>query len=384
MGKCSTWVALDTSKEKHVGAVLVEGSDEVGEWSIPNEARAIRRLGRKLVREAPGEVRVCYEAGPCGFALQRMLEATGVVCEVIAPSLIPVRPGRRIKMDRRDARDLVYLYRSGMLRVVHPPSEQDEAVRDLMRCREVAKRDLLRARHRLLKFLLRRGRVYVGGAWTGRHGEWLRSQAWEREVDEEVFEDYRLAIGQIEERIGVLDARIEVVSREDGYREPVGWLRCFRGIDTVTAMTILSEVHDFGRFRTPRRLMSYLGMVPSEHSSADRIRRGSITRAGNGHVRRVLVETAWHSRHWPAVSKELRKRREGQPKWAIAHADRAMVRLHRRYKRLLLSGKPHNKVTTAIARELAGFLRAVLQEGDRRRRIQPRGKGPSHATTQAA
>jgi transposase len=265
-----------------------------------------------------------------------------------------------------------------MLTVVHPPTEQDEAVRDLMRCREDAKRDLLRARHRLLKFLLRRGRVYVGRAWTGRHEEWLRSQVWDRDVEEEVFEDYRLAIGQIEERIRALNARIEAISQEEGYREPVGWLRCFRGIDTVTAMTVLSEVSDFRRFRTAGRLMSYLGLVPSEHSSAERVRRGGITRAGNSHVRRVLVESAWHSRHRPAVGKELRKRREGQPKWVIAHADRAMVRLHRRYKRLMHAGKPHNKVTTAIARELAGFLWAVLEDGYTRRLMQ------SKATTEAA
>ena len=207
MDKRTTWVGMDTSKKKHVVAVLDPGSEEVREWTVPNEARAIRRLARKLVREAPGEVRVCYEAGPVGYALKRQLEAVeGLTCEVIAPSLIPIRPGRRIKTDRRDARDLVQWYRSGSLTVVHPPTEAEESVRDLVRCRERAKADLLRARHRLSKYLLRRGRIYRGRSWSQRHETWLASQVWENPTDEEVFEDYRLAVAQIQARIDVLDA----------------------------------------------------------------------------------------------------------------------------------------------------------------------------------
>jgi transposase len=391
MSKCTTWVALDTSKKKHAVATLTPYSKRVREWWVPNEARGIRRLARKLIREAPGEVRVCYEAGPCGYALKRLLEAAapGLVCEVIAPSLIPVRPGKRIKTDRRDARDLLYLYRAGLLTVVHPPTEADEGVRDLVRCRQDAKRDLLRARHRLSKYLLRRGRVYVGRAWTGRHEQWLRQQVWEREVEEEVFEDYRLAIAQIQERIKGLDARIEAISQEDPYQEPVGWLRCYRGIDTITAMTILTEIHDFRRFKSAGKFMSYLGLVVSENTSADRIHRGSITKTGNSHVRRVLVEAAWHSRHRPAVGKELRKRRKGQPAWVIAHADQAMIRLHKRYKRLIHAGKPGNKVTTAIARELAGFIWAVLDDGYarqtlREQRAMSRSEDPSKPSLEAA
>jgi len=224
MAENITWVALDTHKKKHFAAVLDPGAKEPRESSIPNEARAIRRLARKLVREAPGEVRVCYEAGPCGFVLQRQLEAAApLVCEVIAPSLTPVRPGERIRTDRRDARKLVRAYRSDELTVVRPPTEAEEAVRDLVRCREDAKEDLLRSRHRLAKLLLRRGHVYRDGtSWTQKHERWMVTIVWEYEEDQEVFDNYRLVISQQQDRIRALDERIEGVSRRDPYRVPVG------------------------------------------------------------------------------------------------------------------------------------------------------------------
>jgi transposase len=369
MSECITWVALDTSKRKHAVAVLDPGVKEPREMMVVNEPRALRRLARKLVREAPGEVRICYEAGPCGYAVQRQLEGSAeLVCEVIAPSLVPVRPGSRIKTDRRDARKLVKSYRAGELTVVHPPTAQEEAVRDLVRCREDAMQDLLRARHRLGKFLLRRGHVYIGGkAWTMKHEQWMKGIIWEHEADREVFESYRLAISQLLDRVGELDERIEAMSVEEPYREPVGWLRCFRGIDTITAMTIVAELHEVRRFKSARALMGYLGMVPSEDSSGDRTRRGGLTKAGNSHVRRVLIEATWHNRHRAAVGYRLRKRREGQPAWVIAHADRAMVRLSKRYGRLYARGKPKNKVVAAVAREFVGFIWAVLREGEIRK-----------------
>lgn len=372
MKKGITWVALDTSKKKHVVAILDPGSREPREGSLPNEARAIRRFARKLVREGSGEVRVCYEAGPCGFALMRQLEAAApLVCEVVAPSLIPVRPGERIKTDRRDAVKLVRLFRAGELTEVQPPTEAQEAVRDLVRCREDAKEDLMRARHRLSKFLLRRGLVFTGGsAWSQKHSQWLSTLGWELPGDEETFADYQMAISQLEARIRALDCRIEQIAQEEPYRAPAGWLRCFRGIDTVTAMTILAEIHDFRRFENARQFASYLGLVPSEFSSGDRTQRGSITRAGNCHARRILVEAAQHTRHRPAVGFKLRKRRDGQPAWAIDHADRAMQRLWHRYRRLRLArGKHHNKVVAALARELAGFVWAAMQEGLRRQEL---------------
>jgi transposase len=381
MGKGITWVGLDTSKKKHAVAILDPEAREARELSIPNEPRAIARFARKLVREAPGEVRVCYEAGPCGYALMRQMEkAAALVCEVVAPALIPVRRGERIKTDRRDAVKLARLYRSGELTPVHPPTGAEESVRDLMRCREDAKEDLMRARHRLSKFLLRQGLVYTGGAtWTVRHEQWLSSVSWEHPAHEEVFEDYRLAISHLGARIQALDARIEEISQQPPYQEPVGWLRCFRGIDTATAMTILTEIHDFRRFESAPELMSYLGMVSSEHSSGEQTRRGRITKAGNNHARRILVEAAHHSRHRPAVGRGLRKRREGQPAWVIERADKAMQRLWERYRRLRLArGKQNNKVVVAMARELAGFVWAVMREGSSRQQQKETARKKLH------
>lgn len=370
MVKDITWVALDASKKRHAVAVLEPGSREPREFMVPNESKALRRMARKLVREAVGEVRICYEAGPCGFDLQRQLEAASadLVCEVVAPSLIPVQPGKRIKTDRRDARQLVKLYSGDQLTMVHAPTREQEAVRDLVRCREDAKQDLMRARHRLSKLLLRRGQIYREGvkAWTLRHEAWMSRIEWEQEADRETFESYRLHLSQLQDRMRELGARIEAISQQEPYREPVSWLRCFRGIDTVTAMTIVTELHDVRRFQNARGLMAYLGLVPSENSSGDRVQRGGLTKAGNSHVRRVLIEASWCNRHKPAVGYQLRQRRVGQPAWAIAHADRAMARLSRRYRKLTARGKPYNKVIAAVARELAGFVWAVLQEGDRR------------------
>jgi len=359
-----TWVGLDAHKRSISVAMLLPERRQALEWEVPNEPSAVKRLARKLEREAPGEVRCCYEAGPCGYALQRQLLDADVICEVVAPSLIPVKPGEHIKTDQRDARKLAELLRAGLLTEVRPPSKDEEAARDLCRCREDAVEDLARCRHRVLKMVLRRGLVFGVGkkAWTRAHREWLRSIRFERAADQVVFEDYLLAITQVEERIKALDERIEVLGAEAPFRAPVGWLRCFRGIDTITAMTLVAELHDFRRFGSPRELMAYLGLVPSEHSSSDKTRRGSITKAGNSHVRRVLVESAWHYRHPPAIGETLRRRRHGQPPRAIAIADKAQQRLCRRFRRLIERGKPNHKAVIAVARELAGFVWSALTE----------------------
>ena len=285
-------------------------------------------------------------------------------CIVVAPALIPVKPGERIKTDRRDARKLAELLRAGLLTEVHPPSREEEAVRDLCRCREDIREDLLRCRHRLGKMLLRRGLVFTGGRpWTARHRQWLHSVALEHDAELTVCEDYLLAVEQLEARLAAIDATLEEVSHQGPHAERVGWLRCFRGIDTVTAMTLVAELHDFRRFTSARALMAYLGLVPTEHSSSDRVRRGSITTTGNSHVRRVLIEAAWHYHHRPGVGSPLAARRQGKPGRVIAVADRAQVRLHRRYGRLVLGlGKPKGKAVTAVARELVAFIWAVLHE----------------------
>jgi transposase len=363
---------MDAHKRSISVAVLPPGSREPIEWQVLNRTEDIRRLARKLVRMAAGgEVRCCYEAGPCGFALKRELEAAApLVCEVIAPSLIPIRPGERVKTDRRDARKLARLLRAGELTEVHPPSEAEEAVRDLVRCREDIREDLLRCRHRLAKLLLRRGRIYSGHAWTQAHRQWLRSLAWEQGADQVVFDDYLRAVELLEDRLRGLNAEVEAIAAGDTYRKPVGWLRCFYGIDTVTAMAVLAELYNLDRFERARDLMSYVGLVSREHSSGEQRRRGGITKSGNAHVRRVLVEAAHHYRRRPHVAAKLRHRREGQPGWAIAYADRAHARLHRRFSALSARGKPTGKVVVAVARELVGFLWAVVREGTQREQIR--------------
>ena len=359
-----TYAGLDVHKSGINVAVILPGSTQVdAEWQLANDARSRVRMVRKLKRLGGGHVSVCYEAGPCGYALQRELRDAGLKCAVVAPSLIPAKPGERVKTDRRDGRKLAELFKADLLTEVHPPTPEEEAVRDLTRAREDAKRDLLSARHRLTKMLLRQGFVYRQGCnWTQRHRAWLKSVRFELREQQAVLDNYILAIEQIEGRIEHLEEDLTEAARSERYAEQVGWLCCLRGVDTVTAMTIVTELHDISRFRNARELMSYLGLTPSEHSSGGRTSRGSITKAGNSHVRRVLVEAAWNYRHRPAVGACLARRRKGQPAGVIAIADRAQQRLYRRYYRLKEGyRKPHNVVTVAVARELTGFIWSILR-----------------------
>jgi len=353
---------MDVHKKKIAVALLAPGHRESVTWQLPNEPAAIRRLARRLLRESDGDLFACYEAGPTGYALQRQLRAAGVACQVVAPSLTPVKPGARIKTDRRDARKLAELLRADLLTEVHPPSESDEALRDLCRCREDVREDLTRARHRMSKFLLRRHCYYGAGkrAWGTRHRVWLGSLRFDDPASQATFDCYLGTIDQLGERLRHMEEQMAAFAAAVPYAEPVAWLRCFRGIDTVTAVTLVAELHDFQRFPSPRALMAFLGLVPSEHSSGESQRRGPITKTGNRHVRRLLVEAAWHNRYRPAVGLPLRRRREGQPQRVIDLADRAAGRLHRRYVRLTARGKPTQKAVVAVARELAGFLWMTL------------------------
>ncbi len=364
MAKGITWIGMDAHKKFISVAMLLPRRKTTEEWKVNNEPKALKRLVRKLEREAPGEIRCCYEAGVCGFALQRTLQALSkgrLVCEVIAPALVPRKAGERIKTDRRDARKLAELFRACLLTEVHPPQADDEAVRDLCRCREDAQEDLMRARHRLSKWLLRRGLSFTGTKnWSLAHRHWLKGLSFEHEADAATFHDYLRSMEQIEERLKDLMENIERMAVTESYAEAVGLLRCFRGIDTLTAMTIVAELHDFGRFESPRALMSYLGLVPGEHSSGGKSRRGPITKTGNRHVRRIVVEASKHYRKKPTVGPRLKKRRTGQPADVVRHADKAQSRLHRKYWRLVHGNKNVNKATIAVARELVGFLWAVL------------------------
>jgi transposase len=357
----TTYVGIDAHKKDLFVAMLAGHQATPVTWTVPNEPSAIRRMIRKLEREAPGPVRACYEAGPCGYALQRRLTTPRVSCQVIAPALIPRKPGERVKTNPRDARKLVELLRADLLTEVRPPTPAEEAVRDLCRARDDAREDLQRCRHRLGKLLLRRGLHYQGRNWTRGHRQWIDSLTWDHAAERTVVDDYLLAIDHTEARLVELDARLSEIAETDPYREPVAWLRCFRGIDTLTAILILAELHDFRRFQSPRALMAYLGLVPGENSSGEKHRRGRITRTGNALVRRVLVETAWHYQHRPGVGVALTRRRKGQPSRVIAIADKAQQRLCRRFRRLAEQHKPAPKIAVAIARELVGFLWAVLQ-----------------------
>lgn len=359
MAEPTMYVGIDAHvRSLHIAILL--GEQRPLTWEMPHEPRAIDRLARKLEREHAGPIECCYEAGPCGYPLQRQLTQGRIVCRVIAPSLIPRKLGDRIKTDRRDARKLAELLRAGLLTTVTPPSPAEEAVRDLCRARDDARQDLHRARMRLAKLLMRRGLRYVQRDWTKRHAEWLDTLVWPDPTDRHVVENYRLAIAQVAARITEIDHGLAHVATQAPYTRPVAALRCFRGIDTVTAMGILAELQDVRRFPSAKSLMAYVGVIPREHSSGDRTRRGAITKMGNPFLRRLLVEAAWHYQHDARIGRPLRLRRVGQSPAVIAVADKAQHRLCRRYRQMRARLKPAPQVTVAIARELAGFIWAVL------------------------
>ncbi len=364
MKKGTTYVAMDDSKRVIVAGILRPGDTEPDVRQIPNDPRLIRRLFERLTREGP--VRACYEAGPVGYALYRQLTALGVPCQVMAPALTPRKPGERIKTNRRDAAKLVRLFRAGELTPIRVPDEAQEAVRDLLRCREDVQEDVLRGRHRLLKFLLRHGRIYTAGKhWGTRHWTWLHGQQFDDPVLVRTFQEYLATVEQLLSRVADLELELATLAQQAPYREPVGWLRCFRGIDTLSAMTLLIEIGDFQRFRSPRELMASVGLVPSEYSTGERQWRGSITKAGNRHARRILVEAAWHYRHAPHVGRSLAARSLGQPPAVRTQAWKAQHRLRRRYHHLVAPGKRPTVAVVAVARELVGFLWAAMTWADR-------------------
>jgi transposase len=359
---------MDTHKKEHSVALHHPGQEEIVRFTVRNTAREITKMTRKIIKQAPGRVEFCYEAGVCGFVLKRRIEAHSCHCAVIAPSLIPRKPGERIKTDRRDALKLLTLFRAGLLTEVHAPDSQQEAARELTRCRQAVQENLKRVRHQLLKFLTRHGYLYSdGNHWTGKHLKWLRSLEFEEILLQDVFDNYFTELQHCLQRLSSLDKQVEQLAKSEPYQAIVGLLRCFHGIDTLSAITIITEIFDFGRFSSPGELMSYLGLTCSEFSSGDKQKRGPITRAGNKRVRRILVEVSWHYRHPCNISKVLRERRKGQPQWVIDIADRAGQRLRKRYRHLMHCGKMPCKVSVAIARELAGFIWSVFQEYEARK-----------------
>lgn len=363
MEQSSTVVGLDVHKDTITVAVLPVGADRIAETTrIENHPKAIEKLVQRL-KARYGLLTFVYEAGPCGYDVQRQLTALGQRCVVIAPALTPRRPGDRVKTDRRDAEKLARLYRAGELTLIRVPSREEEAARDLVRTREDAVADRLRARHRLSKFLLRQGRVYrETKAWGVAHRQWLTAQRFEWPALQQTCEAYVRALDETQARLTHLEQMLQSLAQQEPYQQPVQALRCLKGVETLTALTLVVETQDFRRFPTAAAFMSFTGLVPSEASSGDRVRRGSITKTGNAHLRRVLVEAAWCSRHGQIVSRELAARRQDAPRAVVALARKAQARLHRRYWRLLHRGKVPGVTVTAVARELAGFVWAIGQQ----------------------
>lgn len=356
------FVGLDVHRDSIAIAVAVlDGKPAESLGAVPND---IAGLIRRLLRLGPPESLRCgYEAGPTGLGLARRLKESGIACEVIAPSLTPVQPGARVKTDRRDARKLAQYLRSGDLTPIHVLDPADEAIRDLERARDDAKRAERAARHQLSKSLLRHGRWFPGrSTWGPAHTAWLAKQRFDDEALQDVMNDYREAVELATARVGRLTARLaERVADWD--RAPlVTALQALRGVDLVSAATLVAELGDFRRFRTAPELMSFVGLVPSEYSSGGARRQGRITRTGNGHVRRILVESAWHYRRRPRMSKAIRARNDKVSGAVRAIAWKAQQRLHKRMTRLTGRGQPATRAVTAVARELVGFVWAIARE----------------------
>jgi transposase len=363
MKKYTKFVGLDDSKNTIDVAVASEGRDgEVRSYgAIANTPEAVRKLVRRLGR--PKNLYFVYEAGPCGYGLYRELLALGANCMVAAPSKTPRRSGERIKTDRRDALELARLHRAGELHPVWVPDEETEAMRDVTRAREDAKYVQTKARQRLQSFLLRHGRRYPGRAhWTKTHLKWLAEQRFTQPSQQICMDEYIRAVEQASARVQRLEAQIRELISEWSLGPVVNAMTALRGVSLVVAATLCAELGDLTRFDRVRQLMGFVGLVPSLHSTGQRHRSGAITKTGNAHVRRVLIEAAWAYRHPARRTAHLRKRLEGQPEEVQAIAWKCQVRLCGRYRRMIARGKHPNKVTAAIARELLAFLWATARE----------------------
>ena len=361
MGERTTrYLGLDVHKATIAVAVAEESGPPTLYGTIANDPSSVRKLVQQLGRE--GKLVVAYEAGPTGYTLHRQLTDLQIECQVIAPSLVPRRAGDRVKTDNRDALALARLLRSGDLTPVWVPDGEHEALRDLVRSRFDAKTDLLRARHRLSKFLLRHGLYPPPGvkSWTLRHQSWLKQLTIPERAAQVVFDDYVATMRAAEERVRRLEASLHSCAQNSSQLAFIAALQALRGIGFLSAVTIVAEVGDLRRFASPRQLMAYTGLVPGEHSSGQSRHRGSITHTGDPYLRHILVQAAHNSRYLPNTSWELKQRQAGLPPDLVNLSWKAQVRLHHRYRHLLgRLGRP--KAVTAVARELAGFVWAVGQ-----------------------
>lgn len=367
------FLGLDVHAETIAVAVAEPEGEVRSVGVIPNRPESIQKLVKKL--GAPESLRACYEAGPTGYVVYWHLTALGVRCEVVAPTLVPVKPGDRVKTDRRDAVKLARSYRAGDLTPVWVPDAAHEALRDLVRAREAAKQDQLRARHRLGKFLLRQGRrpSTTMKAWTQTHLAWVQTVHFAHAAQEATLLDYVHEVAHAGDRIARLERAIDdaVQTAPPQQRAVIAALQALRGVALISAVTIVAEVGNLSRFATPRQLMGYSGLVAREDSSGERIRRGGITKTGNAHLRRIVGEAAWAYRHRPCVGAALRKRQAAVSPAVNAIAWKAQHRLHARYRHFTLRGKCPPKVVTAIARELLGFIWAIGVEVDAQHGREP-------------
>jgi transposase len=358
------YVGLDVHKDSIAVAYVAQehGAEVTFLGTIGTRQCDLDHLIRKMQSKA-NQLIFVYEAGPCGYWLYRYLMKKGYDCWVVAPSLIPKKPGDRVKTDRRDAVQLARLARSGDLTVVYVPKVADEAIRDLTRAREDTLRDLKSAKFRLKAFLLRHDIRYTGRAtWGPAHLRWLAEVVCPTPAQQIVFQEYVRAVNEHTERLQRLDQALHDQVTSWRLQPVVEALQALRGVQFIAAVTMVAEIGDLTRFETPRELMKFLGLIPSEYSTGERRRQGSITKAGNTHARRALVEGAWAYRYPAKVSRHLQLRLETQPKVIQDISWKAQVRLCKRYRQLSARGKHANVVTVAIARELAGFMWAIAQQ----------------------
>ena len=353
-------VGLDVHKETVEMSVFRNWDQEPEfEKRMSNDHRKIISYVKKLQQR--GQVSVCYEAGCMGFTLKRAFDEAGIESRIISPGKMPRKPGERIKTDRRDARNLAKLLRSGEADAIYIPTAEDEAARDYLRARDDIKRELKRAKQQLLTFFLRHEFHYeINRYWTGKHRQWMKSLVFSQPMHQETFDLYYVRIVELEERLVLIDERIVAIAQSERFREKVHVLRCFKGIDYLTALSFVCEVGDFRRFPNASSFMAYLGLIPRETSSGEKRRLGGITKSGNSHLRCLIVESSWHYRYSSRPYRRLTLRRIGQKHEVIAYADKAMRRLQKKFAKLIHKGKSSNCAVIAVSRELAGFIWGVM------------------------
>ena len=364
MTEHSTFIGMDVHKNSIEIALAEQGrKGELRSYGkIDGTLSALDKVVRKLVSKGV-RLHFVYEAGPCGYEIYRHLTAQGLDSKVVAPSRVPKQSGERIKNDRRDARKLARLHRAGELTAVYVPLAEDEAIRDLTRAREDAKSDQKKNKQRLLAFLLRHGQRFSGRTpWSQAHMRWLSDIKMPHCAQQIVLQEYIDAVSQCSQRVNRLTEQIQQLLPQWRLFAIVKALQALRGVSLIVSATTVAEIGDFNRFQNPAELMSYLGLVPSEHSSGEKTSRGSITKSGNRHVRRVLVEAAWSYRLRARISRDILKRQEGLPQKVCQIAWKAQLRLCSRYQRLWAKGKTKQLIVTAIARELCAFMWAIAHE----------------------